>query len=76
MMNDSQMPPLGQRSGNYCLESRMLVGFQFRLIGSMIHKDTLSRDLAGWKPPGFGGIRCAEPVRIAGNRQGCFLGAT
>lgn len=36
MMNDLQMLPYGQRSGTYCLESRMLVVFQFQLIGSMI----------------------------------------
>ena len=36
MMNNLQMPPYGQRSGTYCLESRMLVVFKFRLIGSMI----------------------------------------
>ena len=36
MMNDLQVPPYGQRSGTYCLESRMLVVFPFRLIGSMI----------------------------------------
>jgi|HubBroStandDraft_6_1064221.scaffolds.fasta_scaffold2983386_1 hypothetical protein len=36
MMDDLQMPPNGQRSGTYCFESRMLVVFQFQLIGSMI----------------------------------------
>jgi hypothetical protein len=36
MMNNLQMPPYGQRSGTYCLESRMLVVFQFQLTGSMI----------------------------------------
>jgi hypothetical protein len=75
MTNDLQMPPYGQRSGTYCLESRMLVGFQFQLIGSMIQADTHSKDLAGRNPPGFGMIRCAEPAGIVGNRQGWFLGA-
>jgi hypothetical protein len=56
MMNDLRLPPLGQRSGNYCLESRMLVGFQFQIIGSMIQADTQTRDLAGRNPPGFGMI--------------------
>jgi hypothetical protein len=40
MMDDLQMPPYGQRSGTYCLESRMLVVFQFQFIGSMIQTDT------------------------------------
>jgi hypothetical protein len=53
MMNDFEMPPYGQRSGTYCLESRMLVVFKFRLIGSMIQADTRSRDLAGRNPPGL-----------------------
>jgi hypothetical protein len=56
MMNVLQMPPFGQRSGTYCLESRMLVVFQFQLIGSMIQADTLRRDLAGRRPPGLGTI--------------------
>lgn len=36
MMNDLRMPPYGQRPRTYCLESRILVVFQFRDIGSMI----------------------------------------
>jgi hypothetical protein len=36
MMDNLQMPPNGQRPGTYCLESLMLVVFQFQLIGSMI----------------------------------------
>lgn len=36
MMSNLRMPPFGQRSGTYCLESRMLVVFRFQLIGSMI----------------------------------------
>jgi hypothetical protein len=56
MMNNLQMPPYGQRPGTYCLESRMLVVFQFQLIGSMIQSDTHSRDLAGRNPLGLGSI--------------------
>jgi len=56
MMNDLHMPPFGERSGTYCLESRMLVVFQFQFIGSMIQADTRSRDLAERNPPGLGSI--------------------
>jgi hypothetical protein len=56
MTNNVRMPPYGQRPGTYCLESRMLVVFQFQLIGSMIQADIYSRDLAGRNPPGLGTI--------------------
>jgi hypothetical protein len=50
----------------------MFVVFQFQLIGSMIQADIHTRDLAERNPRRLGVIRCAEPVGIAGNRQGWF----
>jgi hypothetical protein len=74
MMNGLRMPPFGQRSGTCSLESRMLVGFQFQVIWSMIQADIRSRDLAGRNPPGFGMIRCAGPGDHGELSGGGFLG--
>ncbi len=53
-MNDLRMPPFGQRSGTYCLETRMLVVFQFQFIGSMIQADIHWRDFVRLGPWGLG----------------------
>ena len=71
MMNNLRMPPYGQRSGTYCLESRMLVVFQFQPIGSMIQLTIQfgngAGDLGPMRP--WGWTLCDEILR-AGQGQG------